>query len=53
MFIPYNIVKKPHDELSICCMTFAYLYNNYSTFVNLKNNGIVSWSNICVNGIFE
>ncbi len=46
IFVAYDIVKRPHDELSICCMTFAYFYNNCSTFVNLKNNCMMSLSNI-------
>ncbi len=53
IFVAYAIVKKPHDELFICCMTLAYLYNNCSTFVNLKNNCMASLANAFVNGIFE
>ncbi len=25
IFVAYVIVKGPHDELSICCIIFAYL----------------------------
>jgi hypothetical protein len=30
MSMAYGIVKRQHDELFICCMTFVDLYNNYS-----------------------
>jgi hypothetical protein len=33
IFIAYAIAKRSHDELSVCYMTFAYLYNKHSTFV--------------------
>ncbi len=42
----YAIVKRPHHELSICSMMFAYIYNNCSIFVNFKNNCIISLSNV-------
>jgi hypothetical protein len=30
IFVAYVIVERP---LSICCMTFAYLYNNCSIYI--------------------
>ncbi len=53
IFIAYAIAKRPHDELSICCMTFAYLYNKHSTFVNFFNNCIISLGSVLVNGFLK
>jgi len=53
IFVAYAIVKRLHDELFICCMTLAYLYNNCSAFVNFKNNYMTSLANAFVNGIFD
>ncbi len=51
--IAYAIMKRPHDGLSICCMKFAYLYNKFSTFVNLLSNSMVSLGNVVMIGCFE
>ncbi len=52
IFIAYAIAKRPHDELSVCYMTFAYLYNEHSTFVKFFNNCIISLGSVLVNGFF-
>jgi hypothetical protein len=49
IFVAYVIVKKQHDELSICCMTFAYLYNKH---VNFLSNSMVSLGNVVMLGLF-
>jgi hypothetical protein len=36
MFVAYVIVT-PHDELSICCIVFVYVYTKF-TFISLHNN---------------
>ncbi len=41
-------VKRPHDELSICCMTFAYLNNNCLTIISFFNNYMMSLGNVFV-----
>jgi hypothetical protein len=41
MYVAYAIVKIPHDETYICCMTFTYVYNKLWTFVSLHNKWIV------------
>jgi hypothetical protein len=51
--VAYAIVKRPHDELSICCMKFAYLYNKFSTIVNFLSNFMVSLGNVVMIGCFE
>ncbi len=43
MSATYAIVKKPNNELSICCMTSAYLYNKCSSLIILVNNHMVSY----------
>jgi hypothetical protein len=43
MLVAYAIVKRPHDGLFICCMTFAYLYNKCSALIILVNNHMVSF----------
>ncbi len=53
IFVAYVIVKRPHDELFVCCMTFAYLFNNCSTFVRKFNNCTMSLANVFVDGIFK
>jgi hypothetical protein len=40
--VAYPIVKTLHDELSICCITFAFVYNKLFTFISLHSNWIVS-----------
>ncbi len=45
MSLAYDIVKTPHDKLSICCITFAYVYNKLFIFINLHNNWIVLLDN--------
>jgi len=37
--IAYGIVKSPQNELSSCCMTFAYEYRKCFTFVMLVRIG--------------
>jgi hypothetical protein len=44
MSTTYVVMKRPHDELSICCMTFTYLYNKCLTLIILVNNHMVSFS---------
>ncbi len=51
MSIAYAIVKTQHDELIICCISFAYVYNKLSTFTNLHNNWIMSLGNFFILGI--
>ncbi len=53
MSIAYVIVKTPHDELSICCITFAYVYNKLFAFITLHNNWIMSLGNFFIIGICE
>jgi len=53
MFVAYVIVKTPHDELSICCITFAYVYNKLFTFINFHNNWIMSLCNFFIISICE
>jgi hypothetical protein len=36
--VAYVIVKTPQDELSACCITFAYEYSKFFTFMMLVNN---------------
>jgi len=48
MFVTYAIVKTPYDELSICYITFAYVYNKLFTFISLHNNWIVSLGNFFI-----
>jgi hypothetical protein len=52
IFVAYVILKRPHNELSIRCMTLAYLYNECSTFVKKINNCIISLGSVIVNGFF-
>ncbi len=51
--IAYAIVKRPHDELCVCCMTFAYLYNTFSTHINFWSNYMVSLGNVVMIGLFQ
>jgi hypothetical protein len=51
MFVAYAIVT-PHDELSICYITFVYVYNKF-TFISLHNNWIVLLRNFFIIGICE
>jgi hypothetical protein len=51
MSIAYAFVKTSHDELFICYITFAYVYNKLFTFISLHNNWIVSLGNFFVLGI--
>jgi len=51
--VAYVIVKRPHDELSICCMKLAYLYNKLSTIVNFLSNSMVSLGNVVMIVCFE
>jgi hypothetical protein len=53
MFVAYAIVKTPHDELSICYITFAYVYNKLFTFISLHNNWIVLLGYFFIIGIRE
>ncbi len=53
MSIAYVIAKTPHDELSTCCITFAYVYNKLFTFISFHNNWIVLLSNFFFIGICE
>jgi len=53
MFIAYVIVKTPHDELSICCIIFAYVYNKLFTFISLHNIWIMLLGNVFVISICE
>jgi hypothetical protein len=53
MFVAYVILKRPCDELFICCMTLAYLYNECSTIVKKSNNCMISLSIVLVNGFFK
>ncbi len=46
MFVAHVIVKTPHDDLSICCITFACVQQ--FTFISLHNNWIVSLCNFFV-----
>ncbi len=46
IFVVYIVVKRSNHELSICCMKFAYLYNNCSTFVNLFYNCMILLGNV-------
>jgi hypothetical protein len=48
MSVTYAIVKTPYDELSICYITFVYVYNKLFTFISLHNNWIVSLSNFFI-----
>jgi hypothetical protein len=41
------------DKLSICYITFAYVYNKLFTFISLHNNWIVLLGNFFVIGICE
>ncbi len=47
MFVACAIVNTPHDEFSICCITFVYVYNKF-TFISLHNNWIVLLGNFFV-----
>jgi hypothetical protein len=38
ILVAYVIVKSPQDELSSCCITFAYEYSKCLTFMMLVNN---------------
>jgi hypothetical protein len=51
--VAYAIVKRPHDELSICCTKFSYLYKNFSEFVHFLSNSMVSLGNGGMIGCFE
>jgi hypothetical protein len=51
--IAYAIVKSPQNELSSCCMTFAYEYRKCFTFVMLVSNWMVSFGNFIVVGLLE
>ncbi len=54
MSIAYAIVKTHgHDELSICCITFTYVYNKLFTCISLHNNWTMLLSNVFVIGICE
>jgi len=53
MSIAYVIVKTPYDELSICYITFAYVYNKLFTFISLHNSWIVSLGNFFIIDICE
>jgi hypothetical protein len=52
MSIAYVIVNTLHDELFICYITFAYVYDKF-TFISLHVNWIVSICNVFVIGICE
>jgi hypothetical protein len=45
--------ENTHDELSICCITFAYVYNKLFTFISLHNNWIVLLGNFFIIDICE
>ncbi len=51
--VAYVVVKRLHDELFVCCMTFAYLFNKCSTFFNFLNNCTMSLGNDFADGIFK
>jgi hypothetical protein len=53
ILVTYAIVKSLQDELSSCCITFAYEYNNLFTFMMLVNNWMVSFGNIFIVDLFE
>jgi len=53
MSVAYAIVKTLHDELFICYITFAYVYDKLFTFISLHNNLIMLLSNFVVIGICE
>jgi putative flippase GtrA len=48
MFVAYAFVKTSHDELFICYIIFAYVYNKLFTFISLHNKWIVSLGNFFV-----
>jgi hypothetical protein len=41
ILVAYGIVKSAQDELSGCCITFAYEYNKCFTFMMLISNWMV------------
>jgi hypothetical protein len=47
MFVACAIVNTSHDEFSISCITFVYVYNKF-TFISLHNNWIVLLGNFFV-----
>jgi hypothetical protein len=40
--VAYVMVKISHDELFVYCMTFTYLHDSFSTFVDFPNNYMMS-----------
>jgi hypothetical protein len=53
MSTKYVIMKKPHDELFICCMKFTYLYNKCLTLTILVNNCMMPFGYFFIIGAFE
>jgi hypothetical protein len=52
ILVAYAIVKRPHNELYVYCMTFAYVYDKCSMLITLINNRMVSSSNFFTIGAF-
>jgi hypothetical protein len=53
MYVAYAIVKTLDDELFICYITFAYVYDKLFTFISLHDTWIVSLGNFFILGICE
>ncbi len=49
----YVVVKIPQDESFVCCMTFAYVYNKFSTLIIVVSNCMVSFGNLLIMNVFE
>jgi len=53
MFFIVYVTEMQSRSWDICCMTFAYVYNKYSTFIILINICMVSWLTLrCETKIF-
>ncbi len=46
-------MKSLQDELSSCCITFAYEYSKCFTFMILVSNWMVSFGNFFIASLFE
>jgi hypothetical protein len=46
-------MKSLQDDLSGCCITFAYEYNKCFTFMMLVNNWMVLFGNFFIVNLFE
>jgi hypothetical protein len=51
--ITYVIVKSLQDELSSCCITFAYEYSMWFTFMMLINNWMLLFGYFFIVNMFE